>query len=401
MLDVLGALALSRALPAAVDLRADYDKFGLTVCQQNGPSCWDYTVIGILEYERAATSGVAERLSTGFLAWAATATDAESDAGSNFGRAYRGLERYGIPPLNLGGEPDAAGNGPTPSKQALAAAARFGQIDIHWIRLWDRTTDLKEQQLAAIQSELADGHPVAIGMRWPNHEAFTSPISYLLKMPERGDVFDGHCVVFVGYRLDPSLPGGGAFHFRNSWGPQWADQGYAWMPFELARQCVNDALTVRWSPPTKAGSVGSRTYLAADLGLAQLKGPAPRIQDMSGFGPQWAGRRQVFFQPKRLGRQFGVKIPVEVAGRYAVRLRITRAQDYGRFSLAVEGSAEPSTPHALEGTGPGVSLSNPIAVGTYTFAAGENRLVFTVEDHGPASSGYAVGLDEIELTPAE
>src|SRR5579872_2119732 len=93
------------SLPARVDLRSTYVDYGLTVCNQRGPLCWDYTVVGLLEYELATQRHERDRLSSGFLSWAASATDSESNAGSNFGRAYRGLEKFGISSLALGGDP--------------------------------------------------------------------------------------------------------------------------------------------------------------------------------------------------------------------------------------------------------------------------------------------------------
>jgi len=40
-------------LPSSVSLRGQYERAGLTVCSQNGPLCWDYTLIGLLEYVKA------------------------------------------------------------------------------------------------------------------------------------------------------------------------------------------------------------------------------------------------------------------------------------------------------------------------------------------------------------
>ena len=142
-----------RDLPSHVDLSPMFRRYGLAVCNQNGPLCWDYTAVGVLEYELAARGGLGTRLSPGFLAWAASATDPEGSGGSNFGRAYRGLEKYGIAPLSLGGEPDPLGRGTTPSDQTLRAATDFGPIDFHWIRFWNDHDELSQDQMKAIKSE--------------------------------------------------------------------------------------------------------------------------------------------------------------------------------------------------------------------------------------------------------
>jgi C1A family cysteine protease len=36
----------------------------------------------------------------------------------------------------------------------------------------------------------------------------------------------GHCVLIVGYNTDDRY-----YIVRNSWGPEWGDQGYFYMPF--------------------------------------------------------------------------------------------------------------------------------------------------------------------------
>jgi C1A family cysteine protease len=44
-----------------------------------------------------------------------------------------------------------------------------------------------------------------------------------IPMPLPGSTPDGgHAIVLVGYELNPTAPGGGAFIFRNSWGKDWA-----------------------------------------------------------------------------------------------------------------------------------------------------------------------------------
>ncbi|MFI5384719.1 MAG: C1 family peptidase [Fimbriimonadales bacterium] len=289
-LALCGLMAISppETLPSRVDLRKAYERYGLSVCQQNGPLCWDYTVVGLLEYELANDRRVATRLSPGFLSWAAMATDSESRAGSNFGRAYRGLERYGIAPLALGGDPDGSGRGQVPTADTLRAASGLGRIDVRWIRFWNNRDPLSKDQLETMEREIADGHPVAVGMRWPNRTTFTPAGSFLLTIPDPGDIFDGHCVALVGYTLNPKLSGGGAFLFRNSWGGNWADHGYAWMPFGLLNFCINDALSVRMGPALIPVGTGTLDFSAEQFSVKDVDGPAPAIQNMRPFGPHVA-----------------------------------------------------------------------------------------------------------------
>ncbi|MFI5384720.1 MAG: hypothetical protein ACHQ50_01235 [Fimbriimonadales bacterium] len=91
-----------------------------------------------------------------------------------------------------------------------------------------------------------------------------------------------------------------------------------------------------------------------------------------------------------------VELPVDKSGTYELRLTITRAQDYGRFKVGVEGA--PTT--SIDGAGPGYSRSNAIPCGKVRMHAGTNRVTFTVEGHGSASTGLYLGLDSIQLVPS-
>ncbi len=392
-------LAARAPLPTHVDLRKTYVDYGLTVCDQRGPLCWDYTVVGLMEYEFATQRHESNRLSPGFLAWAAGATDSESNAGSNFGRAYRGLEKFGLAPLSLGGDPELDGRGPTPDVGTLKVAAGIGRIDVHWIRFWNNHDELTGDQLRSIEEELADGHPVAVGMRWPNKTSFLSSPPYTMEVPERDQIFDGHCVALVGYQLDPNLPGGGAFLFRNSWGEKWADHGYAWMPFGLLNFCVNDALSVRlWKPLLPEGPTAHH-FEAEDLVVQEINGTPPHVQDMTAFGPYWGGGKQLLFNSTEAGQSFALDLPVASSGRYELRLFITRAQDFGKFRVSVAGRTEPEVPLIIDGAGPGASRSNAIPCGRYDLKQGTNQIVFTVTGKGSASTGMFVGIDSLALVP--
>jgi len=401
MLLVIASILLIRQAtehPDYVDLRGTFDRHRLTVCNQRGPLCWDYTVVGLAEYEYAVQHNDSVRLSPGFLSWAAKATDSESQAGSNFGRAYRGLKKYGLAPLDLGGDPDDKGNGKAPNDATLRAAADLGRIDVHWIRFWNTQREMSDEELSAIEEDIANGHPVAVGMRWPNQTTFNR--AYVLDVPERNQIFDGHCVALVGYMRRKTLPGGGAFLFRNSWGADWADHGYAWMPFSMLRFCINDALSLRTSKPLPSPGPGTLRFEAEKLDTTG-SAAAPTVQDMSRFGPNWRGRKQLFFAAKKPGEQFCLNVPVDKAGNYQLRLFITRAEDYGQFNVAQVTTGGLTVPIRVDGAGPGVSRSAEVFCGDCDLTEGTTRFLFTVVGKSSASHGMYVGIDAIELVPVE
>jgi C1A family cysteine protease len=88
--------------------------------------------------------------------------------------------------------------------------------------------------------------PVLMGMTvYESMESEAVAQSGILPMPKRGEqVMGGHAVLIVGYKDSPkpSLFGcikslftgksAGLFIVRNSWGPDWGDHGYFYMPYE-------------------------------------------------------------------------------------------------------------------------------------------------------------------------
>ena len=392
------ALTAETQLPTKVDLRPRFERLGLSVCNQNGPLCWDYTLLGLLEFELATRNRTTTRLSAGFLSWAASATDAEGQGGSNFGRAHRGLEKFGIAPLAFGGDPDVNGVGRTPDRSTLEAAAATGAIDLQWIRFWNDRESLSLEQLGAIKTEIASGHPVAVGMRWPKHLAFFAG-SFLLQVPTRTDVFDGHCVALVGYEDRADLPGGGAFLFRNSWGEKWADGGYARMPYGLLSFCINDAVSVRINPPTRPIGAEPMVFEAESLRAQAVVGPKPTVQPMSQFGNGWGGNKQLFFSARKVGDSFTLELPISKAGKYELLLVTTRSQDYGRFKVDFVDRRGEFSAVEFDGVGPGVSRSRPLNCGTIQLQKGTASLRLTVIGKGIASSSYCIGLDQVLLVP--
>ena len=94
--------------------------------------------------------------------------------------------------------------------------------------------------LAGVKAGLAAGHPAMFG--------FTIYISIeqagttgRIPFPSpRERIEGGHAVLAVGYddglKISNGNPGGptteGALLIRNSWGPEWGEQGYGWLPYE-------------------------------------------------------------------------------------------------------------------------------------------------------------------------
>ena len=106
---------------------------------------------------------------------------------------------------------------------------------------------------------LAQGLPVAFGMFVPDRcyhaagETGVMPAPEELPNPGRPS---GHAMLLVGYDLAKE-----AYLVRNSWGEQFGDGGYCWVPFK-----VMDA----WSPPDQFWTIGA----IEQVGGFSLMGPS-------------------------------------------------------------------------------------------------------------------------------
>jgi hypothetical protein len=95
-----------------------------------------------------------------------------------------------------------------------------------------------------------------------------------------------------------------------------------------------------------------------------------------------------------------VEIPVDVpeTGRYTLEVRLTRAPDYGRVEVALDGRKMGGV---FDGYDEQVAPAEPLRLGTVELPKGSHRLRFTAVDKDPRSSDYFMGIDWVKLGPAD
>lgn len=262
--------------PASIDLRPKFAGFGLTPRVQGGRgTCSVFAVTQALEFAVARTKGDGERLSEEFLNWASNQAVGEPADGGFFSDLWKGFERFGVcaesaMPYREKFEPDAP---PSADATAQAAATQKLGLQLHWIKEWDVNTGLTAEHLASIKKTIASGWPVFTGLRWPKKAEWNSNV---LQMAAPAEVFDGHSILFVGYRDDPAMPGGGVFIFRNSSGPARESE----MTYEYALAYANDAawIDAPLIDPGASASAGSQEQ-EAERGRAIRPRARPRAGD--------------------------------------------------------------------------------------------------------------------------
>jgi len=258
-LALLIALLLSGGARAgSVDLRPAFETWQLERRVQGGRNtCSVFAVTGALEYALAKRTGKPVRLSVEFLNWASNKALGETDDGSFFSDLWRGFEIYGACPEQDMPYQDKFDPNVTPSEEAKDHARQLHEFGfrLHRIKPWNPNTGLTDEHLAAIKRTLDRQWPVCGGLRWPK-----KPVRWtndILETPPPEGVFDGHSVLIVGYRDDPTQPGGGLLIFRNS--NNEGRDGY--MTYEYARAYMNDAVWIDYKKDDEAQSVSLRDIL--------------------------------------------------------------------------------------------------------------------------------------------
>jgi hypothetical protein len=233
--------------PWGVDLRRQFAEANIAPRQQGQRgSCQVCAFTAVLEFD-LARSGQNVDLSEQYLMWAANeACGLTLQEGFNPDRLIRGLQKHGICP--------EVAYPYVPRKEPIAEASpEARRLAIHgWSRTdvkhWSEDIGFSDSQLSQIEELLELGQPVVATFCWPfgvPDPQITDPDGFLVDAGIDGTSKNGHGVVLVGYQHDATRPGGGYFHFRNSWGSAFADGGYAKIDYTLARKYGTDAYFVR------------------------------------------------------------------------------------------------------------------------------------------------------------
>jgi len=151
-----------------------------------------------------------------------------------------------------------------PDPQLLDQARQFKMRGANRLTVGDRTDKI---DLRAIKENLSQGAPVVVGMMVGG--------SYMQPMmgqdvwnPTQDDAsmmgFVGHAQCVVGY---DDAKYGGAFLMMNSWGPQWGNNGFAWVRYKHFTYFVREAYGLESMPPV--GAAANRPF-ECEVGLVQV-----------------------------------------------------------------------------------------------------------------------------------
>ncbi len=151
-----------------------------------------------------------------------------------------------------------------PDQQQLEEARQHKMRGFNRLTPGDQTNAI---DLRAIKENLAQGAPVVIGMQ-VGGSYMQSMMGKDLWEPTSEDRsmlgFGGHAQCVVGY---DDRKYGGAFLIMNSWGPQWGNNGFAWVRYPDFRYFVREAYGLE--PMEKTGAAAAEP-LSCEIGLVQV-----------------------------------------------------------------------------------------------------------------------------------
>jgi C1A family cysteine protease len=221
-----------QGLPPSVDLRAEFQP---VYDQEQLGDCTGNAIAGAIEFDQRKQGTPEFTPSRLFIYYNERAIEGTipQDAGAQIRDGIKSVATIGAPP-----ETDWPYNiakfAQKPPKQAYVDAKQ----DL--VTTYARVT----QDLTQMRGCLATGYPFVFGFTvYQSFESQAVTDTGNVPMPSSTErVIGGHAVVAVGYDDNRRV-----FFVRNSWGSDWGDKGYCYMPYEylLSAHLASDFWTIR------------------------------------------------------------------------------------------------------------------------------------------------------------
>lgn len=204
--------------PDRIDLRMSLP---VVLDQGTRDTCLAFAVTAAHERVRNLQNGEIEDLSEELLYWSCKRIDGDQGPCTSFSSASIALMESGQPREDIwpyDGFRDDADISYNPPEDALDAAPYY-----------NASMTRVSPTIQNIQSWLARGFAVALGIFLSR--GFFEPVRGVIPMPvPEEELMDGHAVLVVGYE-NGAVSGDGFLILRNSWGLDWGDGGYGYLPY--------------------------------------------------------------------------------------------------------------------------------------------------------------------------
>jgi C1A family cysteine protease len=218
-------------LPDRVDLRSSLP---VMLDQGTRGTCLAFAVTAAHERFKNIQSGMIEDLSEELLYWSCKQIDGDREPGTSFSSASAALIDSGQPHEDVwpyDGFRDDADASYNPPEGALDATPYYNAL---MTRI--------SPTIQNMQSWLARGYAVALGILLSR--GVFEPVQGAIPMPtSKEELMEEHAILVVGYE-NGVLPGEGFLILRNSWGAEWADGGYGYLPYAYIERYGGEAWIV-------------------------------------------------------------------------------------------------------------------------------------------------------------
>ena len=213
-----------------------------------------------------------------------------------------------------------------PDMSLVNQAAQYKMRGFNRLSLGDRNDAI---DIRAIKENLSQGAPVVIGMM-VGESFMQGMLGKDVWIPEAGDQsmmgFGGHAICVVGY---DDKKYGGSFLIMNSWGPEWGNNGFAWLRYPEFNYYVREAYGL--DPMQKVGAAANAP-LQCEIGLVQVTYDGKKTVPTGYIQLRNQGEnRFITTTPVRIGTKFKLEIKNSVECYIYVFGKETDGSEYVLF----------------------------------------------------------------------
>jgi hypothetical protein len=147
--------------------------------------------------------------------------DVNEDSGSYVETALDAVRKFGACSAKVWGNNKPFNK--KPNKEAYENGLKGHEVTKYY----------RVKSLQQIKKAISKGYPVAAALAWVSYDY---DANYVMRTPTEDEIQNcdsGHAIVFVGYNDEKGL-----FEFRNSWGVDWGNKGYAYMTYDMVSRCI-------------------------------------------------------------------------------------------------------------------------------------------------------------------